>query len=215
MTSRIERIALTICSIGISYECPQYHTAPEEEFKAAELYNACVTYTLKRSKRARHMRLVVEPGGTVVLTAPERFSERSIEQFLASHASWIERAVARMRERKPLPVRGRRAYLEHKEAARALIEEMASRWSRFYGLQFNRIAIKDTTSLWGSCSRRGNLNFSYKLIFLPGALAEYIVAHEVCHLRHHDHGRQFWELVGMGIPDYRRLRTELRKYVLR
>lgn len=161
------------------------------------------------------MRLVVEPGGTIVLTAPEQLSQRSIEQFLHAHAGWIERAVARMRDRKALPARGRRDYLAHREAARALITEMTERWSRFYGLPFKRIAIKDTKSLWGSCSRHGNLNFSYKLIFLPRALAEYVVAHEICHLMHHNHGTEFWKLVEKGMPDYRRLRTELRKYVLR
>ena len=171
--------------------------------------------TLKRSKRARRMRLVVEPGGTVVITAPAGLPERAIARFLTEHAAWIERARARMRDRKALPVRGRRAYLAHREDARQLVTAMVERWSRFYGLPYGRIAIKDTTSLWGSCSRRGNLNFSYKLLFLPRELAEYVVAHEVCHLAHHDHGPRFWGLVSRGMPEYRRMRTELRKYVLR
>ena len=161
------------------------------------------------------MRLVVEPGGTVVVTAPESLPPRLVERFLADHAAWIERAQVRMRDRKALPVRGRRAYLAHKETARDLITVMVGEWCRFYGLPYGRIAIKDTTSLWGSCSRRGNLNFSYKLLFLPRELAEYVVVHEVCHLAHHDHGPRFWALVARAQPDYRRLRTELRKYVLR
>lgn len=161
------------------------------------------------------MRLIVQPGGALVVTAPERISESAIEQFLNKNSTWISNAVARMQDKKALPVRGRRDYLAHKEAARRFIAPLAESWSRAYGLTYNRIAIKDTTSLWGSCSRRGNLNFSFKLLFLPRDVAEYIIVHEICHLAHHDHSARFWSLVERGLPSYRKLRTELRRYVLR
>lgn len=161
------------------------------------------------------MRLVVQPGGMLLVTAPERVSNSSIEQFLLKNAAWISGAVARMHDKKALPVRGRRDYLAHKEDARRFIVPLVEKWSRAYGLPYNRVAIKDTTSLWGSCSRRGNLNFSYKLLFVPREIAEYVIVHEICHLAHHDHSARFWSLVESTLPEYRRLRTELRRYVLR
>ncbi len=157
---------------------------------------------------------MVQPGGGLLVTAPERISESAIERFLAKNSAWISGAVEKMRDKKALPVRGRRDYLAHKEAARRFITPLVETWCRAYGLPFNRIAIKDTTSLWGSCSRRGNLNFSFKLFFLPRDVAEYIIVHEICHLVHHDHSARFWALVGSRLPAYRRLRTELRRYVL-
>jgi predicted metal-dependent hydrolase len=171
-------------------------------------------YTLKRSKRTRYMRLSVQAGGSVVLTVPHAIGVATIERFLARHAEWIERSIGKMRDRKTLPVRGRRAYLKYKEEARRIISARVRYWNRTYGYQYGRIAIKDTSSLWGSCSRKGNLNFSYKLIFLPEELQEYVVVHELCHLAEPNHSRTFWALVEKAQPEYVRLRRELRRYLL-
>lgn len=161
------------------------------------------------------MRLQVQPGGAVILTAPLWISTGSIERFLKGHSSWIDRSVKRMQEFKPLPVRGRRAYLKHKEEARAFVHERLAYWNQFYGHSFNRIAIKDTKRLWGSCSRKGNLNFSYALFFLPRELADYVVVHELCHLKEHNHGPKFWALVARALPEFAHHRAELRRYLPR
>jgi hypothetical protein len=159
------------------------------------------------------MRLTVRPGGTVILIAPEAFSARTIETFLAKHANWLDRSVAKMRYLKPLPG-GRREYEARREAARAFVHERLAFWNSFYRFRFGRIAIKDTSSLWGSCSRKGNLNFSYKLIYLPRGLADYVIVHELCHLAEHNHSPAFWALVKKTQPNTTRLRKELRTYVL-
>ncbi len=205
-------------SISISpYPGSHYGPLPSSCYTmSAGRYNKVMSeYTLKRSRRARTMRLAVHPGGSVVVTAPERVSESVIARFVEKNLAWIESAVVRMRDRKELPVRGRKAYLKYKEEARRKISARVLGWCNAYGLSYGRIAIKDTTSLWGSCSRRGNLNFSYKLIFLPEELQEYVVVHEVCHLREPNHSRAFWGLVETSLPNYRRLRSDLQKYLLR
>lgn len=160
------------------------------------------------------MRLVVRPGGAVVLTVPEQFSVSTIELFLAKHSAWIEKSVHRMRQLVPLPS-GRKEYMANREAARALVHERLEYWNSFYKFHYSRVAIKNTKSLWGSCSRKGNLNFSYKLLFLPRELVDYVIVHELCHLREHNHGKGFWRLVAQTQPDYLRLRRLLRTYVLR
>lgn len=160
------------------------------------------------------MRLTVRPGGVVVLTAPERFSSDTIERFIARQADWIKRSVRKMQHLKPLPG-GRREYVARREAARTLVHERLMYWNSFYKFSYGRVAIKDTKSLWGSCSRKGNLNFSYKLTYLPRELADYVIVHELCHLAEHNHGPRFWALVHRTQPDYVRLRKELRRYVLR
>lgn len=171
-------------------------------------------YTLKRSSKAKYMRLTVRPGGNVVLTAPIFESTRAIERFLADKAGWIARSVARMRHLKVLPG-GKREYGARRSAARAFIHERLLYWNSFYHFTYHRVAIKNTTSLWGSCSRKGNLNFSYKLIFLPRELSDYVIVHELCHLREPNHGPHFWALVAEALPDYQPLRRELKKYILR
>lgn len=171
--------------------------------------------TLKRSNRAKYMRLQVQAGGAVILTAPPWISTGSIEKFLRGHRSWIDRSVQRMQQFKPLPVRGRKAYLKHKEEARAFVHERLQYWNQFYGHTYERVSIKDTKRIWGSCSRKGNLNFSYALLFLPRELADYIIVHELCHLKEHNHGPQFWALVAQTLPAYKKQRLELRKYLPR
>jgi predicted metal-dependent hydrolase len=161
------------------------------------------------------MRLQVQAGGSVLVTVPHRVPEGMIEKFLAQHSDWIERSRARMQRFKPLPVSGRRAYLKHKEEARAFINERVEYWNREYGFKYNRIAIKNTKRLWGSCSRKGNLNFSYALLFLPRELADYVVVHELCHLKEHNHGKGFWALVGKSLPDFASRRRDLRRYLPR
>jgi predicted metal-dependent hydrolase len=172
-----------------------------------------VSYTLKRSTRAKYMRLTVQAGGTVVLTVPHRVPEYMIEKFLAQHTEWIVRGIKRMQDFKPMPVSGRRSYLKHKEEARAFITERVAHWNHFYRFPFGRIAIKDTKRVWGSCSRKGNLNFSYALLFLPRELADYVVVHELSHLQEHNHGPRFWALMATTLPDFKARRADLRRYL--
>ncbi len=172
-------------------------------------------YTLKRSKRAKYVRLSVQPGGAVILTAPLGISPQTIDHFVNKHIQWIKRSSHRMQAFTSLPVRGRRAYQKHKEDARVLVHERLLHWNRVYQYSFNRIAIKNTKRTWGSCSRKGNLNFSYALLFLPRELCDYVVVHELCHLKEHNHSPRFWALVASTIPDYSLRRKQLRRYIVR
>ena len=173
-----------------------------------------ISYTLNRSRRARYMRLVVQPGGVVVVTVPWGSSERAIMRFIERQSSWIARAVRKMASLIPLPARGRRAYLKHREEARVFIRERVDLWSAIYKISYRKIAIRDTKARWGSCSSKGNLNFSYALLFLPKGLADYVIVHEICHLKEHNHSSGFWQLVECAIPDYKARRRELRRYAL-
>jgi hypothetical protein len=172
-----------------------------------------VTYELRRSKRAKYMRLRVMPGGAVVVIAPHAARYGAIELFLRASAGWLESAISRMRQFRSLPVSGRAAYLKHKEAARSLALARLAHFNHLYCFQFGRVAIKNTKSLWGSCSRKGNLNFSYKILFLPPTLCDYVIVHELCHLQELNHSRHFWGLVEKALPEYRVHRTELRRYI--
>ena len=83
-------------------------------------------------------------------------------------------------------------------------------FNEFYQFRVKRVAIKNSRSRWGSCSQLGNLNFNYKLALLPPALADYVVVHELCHLKHFNHSEAFWAEVARAIPHHRVLRAKLR-----
>ncbi len=94
-----------------------------------------------------------------------------------------------------------------------LFRDKVAAWARVMGVEYNRITVKNVTSIWGSCSARSNLNFSWKVFALPERLVDYLVVHELAHLKHLDHSPQFWALVGSFLPDYRKRKKELERYV--
>lgn len=106
-------------------------------------------------------------------------------------------------------------YLAHKEAARALVHARLEHFNLHYGLAYKRVSIKNQRSCWGSCSEHGNLNFSYKLLFLPAALADYVIVHELCHIAELNHSPRFWARVAEMCPAYEMHRAELKRLSVR
>lgn len=101
-------------------------------------------------------------------------------------------------------------YLVHKEQTRELVLARLEYFNQYYRLQWKRVAIKNQRRCWGSCSSLKNLNFNYKILFLPPHLQDYIVVHEMCHLAELNHGKRFWQLIEQTIPDYQRCVAELK-----
>ena len=86
---------------------------------------------------------------------------------------------------------GQQDYLKFREQARKIITDKVEFFSKKYHFQYNRIAIKNTKTRWGSCSVKRNLNFNYRIIFLDEDLQNYIIIHELCHLRQMNHSKEF------------------------
>lgn len=102
-------------------------------------------------------------------------------------------------------------YETHKENARALIHDRLQYWSALYAVAYGRVAIRDQRTRWGSCSTKGNLNFNYRLVFLPIELVDYVVVHELCHLIEFNHSPAFWAHVARAFPDHEARKNILRK----
>ncbi len=93
----------------------------------------------------------------------------------------------------------------------ALFHERASYWAVRMGVDFGRVKVKGQRSLWGSCSREGNLNFNWRLTLAPSEVLNYVVIHELAHRLEMNHSRRFWAHVEKHVPDYRIHRRWLRK----
>ncbi len=106
--------------------------------------------------------------------------------------------------------RNRAAYTKYKEAARALAKSRLAYYNQFYGFHINRVAIKNSRTRWGSCSRKGNLNFNYRLALLPQDMADYIIVHELCHLGEFNHSPKFWALVAKTLPNWKEIRKKFK-----
>lgn len=93
-----------------------------------------------------------------------------------------------------------RWYLDN---GKRIITEKVNYFTKLLGISYNRIVLKKVSSIWGSCSRKNNLNFNRKLIMAPHKVVDYVVIHEVCHLIHHHHRQSFWDQVKVLDPEYK------------
>lgn len=97
-----------------------------------------------------------------------------------------------------------------RQALKEYLEIRVPVYTARLGCRYNRIFIKEMFSRWGSCSSLGNLNFALRLAYVPRRCLDYVIAHEVCHLIHMNHGPAFWALVEVLCPTYRQDRQELK-----
>lgn len=172
-----------------------------------------INYNLKMSKKARRMRLTIYCDGSLVATVPRRYSPETLESFILEKAEWILRKIEYFQgfENKSFWKNDPADYEKYKNEALALALRRVYYFNQFYGHNCANISIRNQKTRWGSCSRNGNLSFNYKIVFLPPHLADYIIVHEICHLRQFNHSADFWALVEKTIPNYRDLRREVRK----
>ncbi len=99
--------------------------------------------------------------------------------------------------------------------AKQIVIEKVGRFNAYYGFEYGKIFIKNQQTRWGSCSSRKNLNFNYRIAILPEELQDYLIVHELCHLKEMNHAKSFWDLVGEQIPNYKILSKQLRTYSLK
>jgi len=90
----------------------------------------------------------------------------------------------------------------YKIQAAALILEKLDRWSAKLGVNHHKVTIRGQRSRWGSCSRKGNLSFNWKLMMAPEAVIDYVVIHELAHLKQMNHSKKFWQLVAEHCPEW-------------
>ena len=171
---------------------------------------------IKKRPRSKTLRLSVQADGRVVLSVPRFISLLFAKRFLVAKQDWIVAARERMRVLPPrlLHQGDEKEYRAVKEEARKRITERVGYFEHQYGLKSCSLSIRNQRSRFGSCSASGHLSFNYRLIFLPPDLFDYVIVHEVCHLKELNHSQRFWVLVAEVIPDYQSKKRELQAFSL-
>src|SRR5688572_6413566 len=166
---------------------------------------------VRRSRRARRWRLEVQWGGPARLTVPQWTSGAEVERVLAEKRAWIAEQRRRQVPRLGLE-RLAVSECEARAGARGLVTVLAEEEADRIGVEYERIRIGGQRTLWGSCSARGTLSFNWRLVLAPLEVLDYVIVHELCHLRVPNHSRRFWALVERHRPGWRDERDWLREF---
>ena len=182
--------------------------------KELKIKDQKIPYNVRMSRRARRMRISVGSDAGVMVTLPWGFRTDQADKFVRDKQSCILKSLDYFKRFKGriFIKSNRREYLSRKREALTLAQNKVLQWNKVYGFLYRRINIKNQKTRWGSCSKKGNLNFNYKIVHLPEYLVDYLVVHELCHLKELNHSRDFWGLVERAIPDYKKLRRQLRSF---
>jgi predicted metal-dependent hydrolase len=166
---------------------------------------------VRRSSRARRWRLEVPWGEAPRLTVPRSMSQAEVERVLRDRRSWIEE-----QRRRQVPRLALEGLAVSESAARAdareLVSSLADKEAKLLEVAYQRIRIGGQRTLWGSCSPAGTLSFNWRLVLAPAAVLDYVVVHELCHLRIPNHSQRFWALVEEHRPHWREQRAWLREH---
>lgn len=180
--------------------------------KQINLSGQIINYFHKHISCSRRLKISIGSGEKIIVSSPARLPVADIEKFLYQHADWILKKLDHLKKKTTDSIfpKTHKDFLLNKSKALRLVREKLDKLNKIYNFKYNKITIRNVSSRWGSCSRRGNLNFNYKIVFLPDEMAEYIVAHELCHLKEMNHSARFWRLVGRTILNWPILRRRLK-----
>jgi predicted metal-dependent hydrolase len=167
---------------------------------------------IKKGIKIKRISITVKTDGSVILSCPRIVRDSYLVNLLESKVQWIEKKVSLFKSRHPvLSIKhSRKEYQEHSKEALILVKERLQYFNQYYDLQYKNISIKNQRTRWGSCSSKKNLSFNYKIIFLPKEYQDYLIVHELCHLKEMNHSKGFWDLVGERIGNYKILSKKLR-----
>ena len=159
--------------------------------------------TLKKSVSSRRITIRVHPRKGVSVTVPYIMPYAAAQAFFLARRGWIIETMKRQEEKSrnvPQPSSSEIESLRRQARAElpGRLAELASR----YGFSYNRVTVKHNVSNWGSCSSKGNINLNLNIVRLPRVFQDYVLLHELCHLRHQDHGQGFHLLLEHVLTDH-------------
>ena len=159
-----------------------------------------------RHRRARRYLLRVEHDGRVRVTIPRGGSKREADAFVQRHTDW----VARQRARLTPSVFGTEERIALRERARIELPARLLEIAAQQGLTVTGVSIRNQRTRWGSCGRDGRISLNWRLVLMPPAVRDYVLIHELMHLKRLDHSPAYWKLVAAACPGYREARQWLR-----
>lgn len=162
-----------------------------------------------RSKR-KTLAIEIRPDMRVVVRAPEKIPQNEIMKFVEEKQNWIKKHLVQMyfkaeeiKKQKKEPALTNADIEKLCQKALSVILDKVKYYAEIMGVTYGRITIRNQKTRWGSCSSKGNLNFNCLLMLMPDKVLDYVVVHELCHLKQMNHSKKFWKEVERYMPDYK------------
>ena len=172
-----------------------------------------IDYTLIRSRR-RTVSLSLDKELRPVVRAPLTLSRQAVDDFVERHQGWLDRQqevmAQRLEQQRQNPLTGEQA-ARLRQQAKDILPDKVNAFAHQMGVQPTGITITSAKTRWGSCSGKNRLSFPYRLMLLPEPLIDYIVVHELAHIREKNHSPRFYAVVERYLPDYRERQKQLRQ----
>lgn len=158
--------------------------------------------TFRTSVRSRSIGIRVHPVKGVSVSVPYIVPYQAALAFFRLRREWVLETMARQRERyKDVRVPTEAEIEAMRRQAKAELPPRLAELAARYGFEYGKVTIKNNATNWGSCSTKGNINLNLKVVRLPALLQDYVLLHELCHLRHHDHSHAFHLLLEHVLTD--------------
>lgn len=160
-------------------------------------------YKIIRSSR-KTVSIQVDTDCNITVRAPYKVSEREIEEFVSDKKEWLEKAVLKQMNRN----RNKKEYTEDdikilREKAKTVLPEKVKYYSSIMDVYPKSIKINSAKKRYGSCSGENNINFSLFLMDKDERFIDYVVVHELAHIKHHNHSKAFYGFIESFMPDYK------------
>ena len=172
-------------------------------------------YRLERSKRTT-LQLKICPDGSLLVKAPLNYPVEEIDKLIQRHTSWIEKhriLVNKRTAREQAHAQTPEQIEELYQSAYEVIPQRVKHFSQLIGVTPTGIKITSAAKRFGSCNTKNSLCFSYRLMMYPPEAIDYVVVHELAHIRHHDHSPAFYSFVASILPDYSVREAMLKEYI--
>ena len=166
----------------------------------------------KNSKRSKYYSIRIDNNDNVIVTITRFGNKLTAEKFVRQKTPWINKKIEQ-KKYKPINLsnKTKEDYKKNKNIAKEEIENIIGKLNKNFN--YKKINIKNQKTMWGSCSANKNLSFNYKIIYLTEELREYIVVHELCHLKEMNHSKRFWDEVEKILPDYKERRKKIKNLI--
>ena len=160
-------------------------------------------YKIIRSSR-KTVSIQVDADCNITVRAPYRVSEKEIEKFVSDKKEWLEKAVLKQMTRN----KNKKEYTDEeikllREKAKSILPEKVKYYSSIMDVYPNSIKINSAKKRYGSCSGENNINFSLYLMDKDERFIDYVVVHELAHIKHHNHSKAFYGFIERFMPDYK------------